>query len=378
MNRLLSLSLFLTFVQPAFSQEITPGMVEYIRRQTKDPKDYLAEKFMTYDVIFLGEHHLIRQNLLFVQEVIPSLYKAGVYTLAIEFGASEVQDKLDALVTGKVYDEKAARDILFAYNVTWGYQEYLDVYRAAWRWNQSLPVGARKFRILNLSYIFRWDRYDGQRTIESMQKVFVFGTVDKYRADRIEKEILRKGEKALALVGTPHAYTRYGSPYYKYNGDNFCDFDNDWLGNRVYRMAPGRVYSVMLHQSFTMKQGSVYAAVSPGGGRVEQLMVANGNRATGFDLVNTPVGKIPDRSLHSMCYPDFTLDKLFDGYIFLKPLRELEGCTPVPEFVNESNIEHALLNFPDPDWHEKVTSLQEMRTFIINNPKLAVDAYKGL
>ncbi len=377
MNRYLVILVFIALAPNAHAQDITPEMTEYIRK-AQDPAAYLIDKFKTYDVIFLAEHHLIRQNLLFVQDMIPKLYKAGVYTVAMEFGAAEVQDKLDALITGKVYDEKAARDIMFTYNVTWGYQEYLDVYRAAWRWNQSLPAGARRFRILNLSYVFHWDKYDGQRTIEGMSKVFDKGTVDKYRADRIEQEILSKGEKVLALVGTPHAYTRYGSPYYKYNGDNFCDFDRNWLGNRVYRKSPGRVYSVMLHQAFTIKQGNMYSAVSPGGGLVEKLMATNNNRAVGFDLLNSPAGKIPDRSLYAVCYPDFTLEQLFDGYNFLKPLRELEGCTPIPEFVNETNIAHAISNFPDPDWHEKIINLEEMRKFIINNPKQAVRDYKGL
>lgn len=360
------------------AQPVSQQRVEYVKRKSLAPEEYIVEKFRTNDVVFLGEHHLVKQNLLFVQGLVPKLYAAGVYTIGMEFGASEVQNRLDSLVTAQRYDERVAREIMFTYNVTWGYQEYLDIYKAAWRLNQSLPAGSHKFRILNLSYVFHWDQFSGPRTIESMKRVFDKGTVDQYRAERIEQEILLKGEKILALVGTPHAYTRYGSPYYKYNGDNFCAFDRDWLGNRVYRKWPGRVFSVILHQAFTQKSGDSYFSVSPGGGLIEKLMTENGNKPVGFDLINTPVGTIPDQSLHAMCYDHFTLDQLFDGYVFLKPLRQLEGCTPIPEFVHEKNAAYAIGNFPDPDWHEKVGSLEELRKFIINNPRQAVKGYEGL
>ena len=68
-----------------------------------------------------------------------------------------------------------------------------------------------------------------------------------------------------------------------------------------------------------------------------------------------------------MCYENFTLEQLFDGYIYLKPLHALKGCTVIDDFVNERNCEQALKNFPDPDWHEKVKNLDDLKRFIKNN-----------
>jgi hypothetical protein len=285
----------------------------------------------------------------------------------MEFGATEVQNQLDELVTAKAYSEEKAREIMFTYNVTWGFQEYLDIYKAAWKLNRSLPVGAKKFRILNLSYVFDWEHFNGERTVEGMTIVFKKGTIDKFRAEIIENEIVKKNEKILALVGTPHAYTRYGSPYFKYNGDNFCDFDYDWLGNRLYNKYPDKVFSIILHQPFNKKENGKYSLMSPANGVIEQLMAKNGQKQAGFDLLNTPVGKIPDNSTNSMGYENFTLEQLFDGYIFLEPLSTLEGCTVIDDFVNERNCEYALKNFPDPDWHEKVKTLEDIKRFIKNN-----------
>ena len=360
------------------AQDITPEMTAYIRKSAQDPQTYVIEKLRNHDVVFLGEHHLVKENLLLVQSLIPKLYENGIYTIGMEFGAFEVQDKLDQLLISDTYNEQLAREIMFTYNVAWGYQEYLDVYKAAWQFNRSLPEKARKFRILSLSYIFHWEKFTGTRNPESMSLVFPMGTIDKFRAELIEREIILKNEKILALVGTPHAYSRYGSAYYKYNGDNFCDFDHDWLGNRLYRKYPGKVFSIILHQAFTMKEGDRYLPESPCEGAIEKLMALNDNKPAGFDLLNTPVGKLPDRSLNATGYTDFTVGQLFDGYIFLEPLNKLEGCTPIPDFVNETNIQQALEKFPDPDWHGKMNSLDDIRNFIRENSGRIADQYGKL
>jgi len=346
------------------AQEIIAEMVDFIKQKAKGPENYVVETFQNHDVVFLAENHIVKQNLLFVQGLIPRLYENGIYTLGMEFGACEVQDKLDQLVTDENYDEALANEIMFTYNVAWGYKEYVDVYKAAWKLNRSLPEDARKFRILNLSYIFKWEKFTGVRNQESMKLVFDKGTIDKFRAEMIEKEIINKNEKIFALVGTSHAYTRYGSPFYKYNGDNFCDFDFDWLGNRLYKKYPERVFSIILHQAFTKKENDMYSPVSPADGAVERLMAQNGNKPAGFDLIDTPAGKLPDRSINSVCYENFTLEQLFDGYIFLEPLKNLEGCTVIDNFVNEENIGQALKNFPDPDWQERPKTLDDLKRII--------------
>lgn len=319
--------------------------------------------------MLLGEHHIVKQNLLFVQDLIPLLYNNGIYTLGMEFGAYEHQPLMDSLVKATEYNDALAASMMFDYNVTWAYQEYIDMAKVAWEFNRTLPKNARPFRILNLSYLYNWEKFKGVRDASSMREVFYKGTADQFRAEVIEKEVLRKNEKILVLVGTPHAYTKYGSPFYLYNADNFCAFDYNWLGNRLYAKYPGKVFNIILHQAFTKKEGDQYISISPLDGQIEALMLKNENKPVGFDLIHSPIGKLKDNSLHARGYEDFTIDKLFDGYIFLKPLKELEGCTVVPDFVNASNIAQALRQFPDPDWHQKVTKLTEMLHFIEANAK---------
>ena len=361
------------------AQNVNDSLVTFIRNEALSPGDYVIEKFRTHDVVLLGEHHLIKQNLVFVQDLIPKLYMNCIRNLGMEFGASEIQGKLDSLVNAPEYDQELAQKIMFTYNCTWGYHEYIDIYKAAWKLNISLPHSAPKFRILNLSYIFRWDHFiPGPRNPENMTAVFTKGTVDKFRAEIIDKEVIQKGEKILALVGTTHAFTKYGSPYFKYNGDNFCDFDRDWLGGRLYRKYPGRVFNIILHQAFNKREGDNYKQISPLEGSLEKIMALNDNKPAGFDLMDSPMGRQRDNSIYSTGYKNFTLEQLFDGYIFLKPLNQLEGCTPVKGFVNEQNIEEAIRQFPDPDWHAPVTNMEDMVRFIEENPRAMIRGYDSL
>jgi len=375
--RMLSL-LLIFFTGSLAAQSYTPEMLAYIRTKATSPQAYVIEKFKTYDVVLLGEHHLVKQNLQFVTQLIPELYRNGIYAIGMEFGAQEDQHVLDSLILAPAYDEMTARQIMFHYNVTWGYQEYIDVYKAAWKFNHTLPANARKFRILNLSYVFQWKGFDGKRNQDSMAKVFPKGTVDKFRAQIIEREILKSDDKILALVGTPHAYTRYGSPYYSFNADGFCAFDKNWLGNRLYSKYPDQVFNILLHQPFMKEMDVQYQWTSPAKGSIEAIMAQNQHKQVGFDLSRTPLGRLTDDSQHAMCYPGFTLDQFFDGYIYLAPLKKLEGCTPIDDFVNEHNIQNAMEQFPDPEWHEPVTNLEEMRQFIKMNGKRIEEECKNL
>ena len=341
----------------------------YIKINTNSPEDYIIEKFEAYDVLLLGEQHMVKQNLLLIQNLIPKLYQNGVYNIGMEFGAFENQKKLDSLLVAKKYDQKLAESMMFDYNVTWAYKEYVDVAKAAWEFNSQLPKCAKPFRILNLSYIYHWEKFNGKRNPTSMKKVFPKGSPDYFRANVIENEVLNKHEKILVLVGTPHAYTKYGSPYFLFNADSFCDYDYNWLGNRLYKKYPNKVFNIILHQPFTKKNEENYQLISPIDGKIEELMLQNENKPIGFDLINSPLGKLRDNSINSLCYDNFTLNQFFDGYIFLKPINELERCTVIPDFVNEQNINEALEQFPDPDWHHKVTNLQEMIDFIKMNSR---------
>jgi predicted alpha/beta superfamily hydrolase/uncharacterized iron-regulated protein len=336
--------------------------INYLKENKKTPTEYIIEKFSTYDLVILGEDHAIKDNLDFVASMIPQLYKAGVYNLGMEFGASEMQSKLDSLINAPQYDEQLARDMIYFYNVGWAYKEYPGIYKAAWKFNKSLPAKAKKFRIINLSYQYDWSKYEQVRTPESMAKVFYKGTPDKYRTERIEKEILAKNEKALLFVGSVHAFTKFkmGVPntvtVLSMNNDNFSykhDFyyyDDGFLGNRLYKKYPERIFNILLHCALYSIPGDKASDGSPANEAIEAIMKDMKYKPVGFDLMNSPLGNLRDFSIYSQGYKDFTFGQMFDGYIFLKPFDQMTGCTIDSLFFKNKSWEETRKQIPDPNW----------------------------
>lgn len=71
----------------------------YIDATPSQPRQFVADKFDRYDVVLLGEMHWKKQDVDFVNQLIPYLYRTkGIRIFAWEFGAAELQGEADALV----------------------------------------------------------------------------------------------------------------------------------------------------------------------------------------------------------------------------------------------------------------------------------------
>ncbi len=118
----------------------------------------------------------------------------------MEFGSTEMQAKVDSLMSAPAYNEQLVRDIMYFHNSAWPYKEYLELYKAVWDFNRTLKKGQKKFRMLHLSYQYDWENFEGEMTVAKRKKVFHRGG-DEFWAKRVEKEVIAKKEKVLCLVG---------------------------------------------------------------------------------------------------------------------------------------------------------------------------------
>lgn len=363
-----------------FSQsEAIDQSIDYLSKNKMSPQEYIVSKFATKDIVLLSEEHRVKENLELVKSLIPVLYKNGVTIIGMEFGASENQKTLDSLILAPEYNENLARKLMFNYNSGWVFKGYTDLYKAAWSFNKSLSKSAKKFRILNLSYRYNWSSFSGARTPEKMKKVFYKGNTEAYRFGIVEKEIIAKGEKILILTGDIHAFTRYKFPVYDFLGEDFVRLENGYFGNLLYAKYPQKVYTVLLHKPFMNLPDTKPFWVSPANGAIESLMQKLNNEPVGFDLVNTPLGKLCDDSYYSMGHKNFTLEDIYDGYVFLKPIKKLSGCEIDTAFLTEKNWEQALENVADPDWRPRPKSLEEYWKQILEYadvPKIYVEVDK--
>ena len=140
---------------------------QYLVANQYPPVEYVISKFADHDVVFLGEFHRITDHSLLVQQLVPRLYENGIFTLATEFAVKAEQALIDSLLNGSIYDENLARHIQMTQYSLWPWQEYLDIYKAAWELNRSLPDTARPFRILGINCDLDWTPV---KTKEDFQK----------------------------------------------------------------------------------------------------------------------------------------------------------------------------------------------------------------
>lgn len=356
---LIFITSLLTF-QLSFGQsDVIEKSVNYLSQNGKSPEEYVINTFKTKDIVLLSEDHRVKENLDFLQSLVPKLYDAGVLNIGMEFGASEDQAKLDSLVNAETYNEDVAREIMFSYNTGWAFKEYMDVYRAVWKFNKSLAKNQPKFRVVNLSYKYDWTSFDGVRTPENMKIVFHKGNSEAYRFNIVDREIVKKNQKIIILTGEVHGFTQYQFPVYDFLSKDFIRYQTADFGNLLYQKFGDKVFSILLHQPFSNYPNKKPTLVSPANGNIEKIMARLNNKKFGFDLANTPLGELRDSSYYSMGYDNFKLSDLHDGYIFLNPLNKLHSCTIDTLFLNEKNSAIAIKNMPDPDWRKRPKNLTE-------------------
>lgn len=178
------------------------------------PEEFVISKFARYDLVLIGEPHWVRQHVTLVSGLIPRLYTAGVNVLAIEFARRSDQAQIDSLLNGAVYDERLARRTTMQCLVQWGYQEYVDLYRAAWQVNQKLPPGTPRFRILGLGNSPDYSVIRTRKDLDDPQvrRKFLRGETEKDWATLLIDSVLARHQKALVYCGTHHAFTKYAQP----------------------------------------------------------------------------------------------------------------------------------------------------------------------
>jgi hypothetical protein len=333
----------------------------YLSAHYATPEDYIVGKFRDHDIVFVGEMHRIKRDVELIQSLIPLLYRNGVFTLCTEFARREDQALVDRLLSSPTYDEALAREITFRCFFFWGYQEYVDIYKAAWRLNRSLPSGARRFRILALNDSPDWSlikRPEDRHSREIMDKVRRGGG-EQVWAELILNEVVAKREKALVYSGIHHAFTEYQQPIVNGETHRFVRFETERMGNFVFRKIGKRAITIALHAPWRSAEGYESAMVYPVDGVIDAVMstVDPAHRRVGFDTHGTPFGRLPaTTAVYRHGYAHFTLEDFCDGYVYQEPFSEYEGVTPIKDFVNAGNLK----------WARQHSSNPELRTWTID------------
>lgn len=307
-----------------------------------DPVDYAVETAAKYQVTIFGEHHFERENLLFLNKIIPELYhRAGVTCVAMETYAAENNDRLERLVTADKFDRDLALKIARANSwPDWGAKEYWDVMETVWRLNKNLPRDQRKMRLIGidikldlptLALVGTGDDAAHSPMWEKLRFFRLFNEIlpmvkrDEIMARNVEKEIIAKGERAIVWVGAAHAYTTYRRPIV-IDGNVLRELTR--MGFMLHQKYGDKVFLIRLHDR-PIESIAITTFI-------ERIIIERGGKPSGFDLMGSPFGLLRDKDSDyfrhklEICFSD-----MVPGYVFLKPLDEQKRCQWVKGFITQ-------------------------------------------
>ncbi|MDY0277197.1 MAG: alpha/beta hydrolase-fold protein [Acholeplasma sp.] len=353
-------------------REILPSFLLYANNTITSPINLVLDQFKTKRIVFLGEDHRIKEHLIFLKESLETLFLNDIRYLGMEFGANEDQEALNKLLTSKSFNREKGRKLLFNYNVTIPFKEYLDLYEEINRINNKYNP-KKPMLIINLSYIFNWKEKLKPVTPKIRKTIFHKGNIEYFRANLIEEFINDTfNTKVLILTGTVHAFTNY--KYYFVDADsiNFMRKYQTNFGHLVYERFPTITNTILFNQpTMTWIQDELVPS-KLGNGIIEALADKYQLYPAGINFAGI-FGNIRDDSYYSIGYHHFNIGRLANGLILLKPLNQLHGATIEYEFVNHLSFQEIYNRYPDPHWHIPPKDITEYWELIKTYQKLDYD-----
>ena len=370
----------------SIEQETIGSLTDYLKSHHQNPDDYVVGAFASRDIVFVSgtvDSGIIKEHVTFMGSLIPRLHAGGITHLGVFFALFEDQETIDRVVTDTDFDEEKVRQILFNRQVMWGYQEYVDIFRAAWELNRSLSPGAKPFRIVGLNVPYEWQHMvkEADQKDPAIQKLVLSkGLPSRYMADVILREIVDKGEKALIMIDPPHSFTRFRHIAYGENARSSGFSEVRTAGNIVYDRIGERAATVLLHYIWpfeaevetgcSLALSNPYNLERPVEGYFDAVMyyVDEEFRHAGFSTQGTPFGDLPvDSGVYAEGYDSLTLKEICNGYILFGPLWEYTPVTPIPDFINSGNLDEAIFNFPSPKESLQLSEEREQNVGMMNS-----------
>jgi hypothetical protein len=311
------LSVILVSFSSARSQgdQITE-MKNYIDKSGEEPSEYVISKFKDNDIIIINQFNSFRHEVDFVKSLISPLQKQNIHFLAIEYGNESDQAALDKIISAVNFNDEAAKSIISNFNEygVWEYQEYLELFKEAWKTNRVLSKNDKKFRILLLNS-------PGTNLIER----------SRFAPSIIYKEIISKGEKAVIYSTALHSLNNNGE------FSNFIQYAiTPLLGQNK------SIFSINFHSPWIIldKSGnSRFELTKPMNGMIDEVFSKNGNKPVGFDIKESPFENL----LIEASYYNNNKNRLFknicNGYIFLVPFERYEALTCMLDFLRKTNLQ---------------------------------------
>jgi hypothetical protein len=307
----------------SYKAEIAP-YIDFLKKQSQKPVDYVMGLFEKYDMVILCErHHAETTQYDFIHDLVHDkrfIQKVG--NIFTEIGTSTMNGYLhDFLFANGLSDSEVENRLLHIYrnfcrSGIWEKHNLYDFLKDLYKLNQSLAVNL-KVNLYFSDMPFSWQGmtqekyqqfYDG---IDRRDWVMAEQIIKKF-ADIAKSTQPRK--KALVIMNYRHAFNDF-----KYADGTKADN----TGRYIFEALPGKVANVMLNNLTSFEnpadEKEIYSPVS--NGKWDAAFEVVGNPSVGFDFIGNSYGAdyfdYFTFQKHNLTYQD-----VFTGFIFHKPLKE--------------------------------------------------------
>lgn len=320
-------------------------LLDWWTRHYRAPAEYVLQKCRDHDWVVIGEYHRVKHDVELIARLVPLLHsETRVRDLAMEFLCEDRSNGANALVTASKVDRRKTIDFFRDQFVSWSYEEYLDIFEAAWRSNQKFAKSRGPFRLVGLNPCVDWEVINySDDAAAVMYERNKQSTYDEFMATALETHLIEKGVPALIYTGIAHTTGKFIE--YRVGTDKPLPR----MGNLVYREPyKSEVFFIALHAPFY--DAGTNSDIYPFDGRLDRL-VSEFQRDIGFDITGTPFEGLSSKARSAYSITAYAFGQLFDGYIIHRtPMKEYIGVTRIEDWiVNEDQFRYFRRHLPNPE-----------------------------
>jgi hypothetical protein len=316
-----------------------------IRELGREPVAFVSEALGRHDLLIFDDalHNAREPWDFYVQLLRDPRVRRQLRFVFVEVLPSTEQPAIDAFLASADGDvSRLARAFQDDYSgFGWHYQTCLDLLRAVWDVNRSLPESER-LRVVGVNPPIYWEALHRRQDYDLFMDTLAARDFAMYKAILSASDDFHKG-KGLFLTNTRHAYVhlrdRAGRLMW-----NTATFFHEWQ--------PGRTLSLRIH-NLTLRVEAQRAGAGRGtaegmermqyrwarveDGRWDAAFARAGNRPVALPLAGNAFGKTPYEG-NSMLWTraDQTMADAYDALVFLAPLETLHDSATTAFFFTPS------------------------------------------
>ena len=340
--------------------------LEQLDSTKSDPYHFIADKFDTHNVVFVGEFHWHKQDATFINKLISYLYSTKkIRYFGWEFGAHEFQLQADSVVNAKEFDRKKAISIMRNSYYSWNFEEYLQIFKTIWEINNKCAYEKDRMKFLQLNSVYIEKDFQSKDT--SIRFKAYRSGFDIVLPSIIDTAIMAKNEKILIYCGIHHAFTKYKTPLFLFVKPNDLR-----AGANLFKKYHDKIYMTALGSAVPDKWtfinnllGKGPGFVFPFSGIFNQLYDTY-KKPFAVDANNGIFGDIKDyKSWYAYDkWNGLKLKDWCDGYIVLNSFEEVEPVTLINDWVTNDIELNEIKTTLTPQNASLIKDIPEFKKFI--------------